>query len=78
MSTQRDLFWTMCGRQRSRQGELFAAGWDEVLDLTCGECWEHLVHTPSGWLACSRGHGKLMCEEELDEESYGNWFEDDL
>jgi hypothetical protein len=78
MSTQRDLFWPMCGRQHSHQRELFAAGWDEVSDLACGECGEHLVRTPSGWLACPRGHGKLTCEEKPGEESYGTWFEDDL
>jgi hypothetical protein len=78
MSTQRDLFWPMCGGQQSRQGGLFAVGWDEVSDLACGECGEYLVRTPSGWLACPRGHGKLTCEEEPGEESYGSWFEDEL
>jgi hypothetical protein len=34
------------------------------------------VRTPSGWLACPKGHGKLMCEEEPGEEGYGTWFED--
>ena len=77
MNTQRDLFWPMCGRQYGRQAALFAAGWDEVSDLACGECGASLVRTPSGWLACPRGHGKLTCEEEQGEESYGTWFEDD-
>jgi hypothetical protein len=78
MSTQGGLFRPMCGRQQSRQGDLFAAGGDEVSDLACGECGKFLARTPSGWLCCPRGHGKLTCEEEPGEDSSGRWFEDDL
>jgi hypothetical protein len=77
VNTQRDLFRPMCGRVSARQGELFPAGQGEQSDLACGECGEFLVRTPSGWLACPRGHGKLTCEAEPGEESYGTWFEDD-
>jgi hypothetical protein len=75
--TQRDLFRPLCGKQSARQGELFKPGWDEVSDLACGECGEFLVRTPSGWLACPRGHGKLTGEAEPGEEPCGSWFEDE-
>jgi hypothetical protein len=39
---------------------------------------EFLVRAPSGWLVCPKGHGKLMCEEEPGERSYGTWFKDEL
>src|SRR5262249_2202431 len=59
----------MCAQEQSRQEELFPAGQGERSDLPCGECDEYLVRTPSGWLACPCGHGKLTCEEEPSEQS---------
>jgi hypothetical protein len=62
----------------ARQGELFQAGWDEVSDLSCCECGAYLVRTPSSWLACPNGHGKLTCElQEGEEAPCGAWFEDE-
>jgi hypothetical protein len=78
MNVQRDLFHRMCAHVQARQGELFAPGEGERSNVACGECREFLVRTPSGWLACPQGHGKLMCEEEPCEESYGSWFEDEV
>jgi hypothetical protein len=78
MKVQRDLFRPLCAEWHSRQPELFPPGHDEVSALTCGACGEFLVRTPSGWLVCPRGHGKLTCEAEPGEESFGTWFEDDL
>ena len=78
MNVQRDLFRPMCALWLSEQPELFPPSLGEVSDLACGECGEFLVRTPSGWLACPRGHGKLTCEEEPGEQSYGTWFEDEL
>lgn len=77
MSTQRDLFRPMCGRQSARQGELFKPGWDETSHAACCECGAYLVRTPGGWRACPNGRGKLTCELEPGQESYGNWFEDE-
>ena len=67
----------MCAQEQSHQRELFPIGQVDRSDLACCECGEYLVRTPSGWLTCPRGHGRLTPEEELDEESYGTWFEDD-
>jgi hypothetical protein len=78
MNVQRDLFRPMCALWHSTQPELFPPSLEEVSVLACGECGEFLVRTPSGWLACPRGHGKLTCEEEPGEETYGTWFEDEL
>jgi hypothetical protein len=78
MNVQRDLFHRMCARVQARQGELFAPGEDERSNVPCGECGECLVRTPSGWLCCPRGHGKLIYEAEPGEESYGTWFEEEL
>jgi hypothetical protein len=78
MNVQGDLFHRMCAHVQARQGDLFAPGEDERSDVPCGECGEFLVRTPSGWFACPRGHGKLTCEEEPGEQSYGTWFEEEL
>ena len=71
--TQRELFRPMCGRTTARQGELFPAGLDEVSDLACCVCDARLVRTPSGYLVCPRGHGRLVAESE----SSGKWFEEE-
>jgi hypothetical protein len=76
MSTERNLFDPMCGRSVSRPRELFPAGWDELSDRFCEECGEPLALTPSGYLACLRGHGKLLSEQAEDEEGSGAWFDD--
>jgi hypothetical protein len=78
VNIQSVLFSSIYGQASARQGELFPTGQGEQSDLSCGECGEYLVRTSSGWLACPRGHGKLTCEEEPGEESYGTWFEDEL
>jgi hypothetical protein len=78
MNVQRDLFNHRCAHVQARQEELFAPGEDERSNVPCGEFGEHLVRTPSGYLACPNGHGKLTCEEEPGEQSYGTWFEDEL
>jgi hypothetical protein len=74
--TQGDLFRPMCGRTTARQGDLFAPGYDEVSHLVCCVCGAYLVRTPSGYLCCPAGHGKLR-EAEPTEEPYGSWFEDE-
>jgi hypothetical protein len=50
--------------------------------LRCTECGQQLVPTPSGYLACPQGHGKLIAQEPTTEppgtvESSGLWFDDD-
>jgi len=64
MSTQRDLFRPMCGRTRTKQQELFAAGHQEISNVYCGECGRAMIRTPSGWIACPSGHGKLREESK--------------
>jgi hypothetical protein len=46
------------GRHFARQGELFAPE-DLSTTLRCEACGEYLVRTPSGYLTCPRGCGKL-------------------
>jgi hypothetical protein len=64
----------MCAQEQARQEELFPAGPGEHSEIACGACGDCLVRTPSGWLACPRGHGRLICEEEPGEDSSGRWF----
>jgi hypothetical protein len=50
--------------------------------LRCEVCDRQLVPTPSGYLACPDGHGKLIAQEADTEppgpmEPSGLWFEDD-
>jgi hypothetical protein len=62
-------------RQKHHDATLFS--------LRCGECGHYLTRTPSGYLACPLGHGKLIRETdsdpqpEGDDERWGSWFSDD-
>jgi hypothetical protein len=46
-----------------------------LFDLRCEACGHYLVRTPSGYLACPKGHGKLQQEEAP--EPCGSWFDED-
>ena len=59
MTKQGDLFRSMCATVRTAQPELFEVG-GRSSALRCEQCGEHLEHTASGFIACPRGHGKLM------------------
>lgn len=50
------------------------------LDLRCVECGKYLEPTPSGYLACPRGHGTLRAAEEVLELPYEGqaMFPDDM
>jgi hypothetical protein len=49
-----------------------------LYSLRCAECGHYLARTPSGFLACPLGHGKLIRETDDDpqpaDESSGLWF----
>jgi hypothetical protein len=62
MHLQRDLFNPMCGDLHAHQADLFDNDGPADSALRCTVCGEHLTRTPSGWLACQRGHGKLLAE----------------
>jgi hypothetical protein len=55
-----------------------------LYSLRCGECGHYLTRTPSGFLACPLGHGKLILETpdnpqpEGDHERWGSWSGDEL
>ena len=61
MTRQPDLFLPMCARVSARQPELFDMPGPPAVNLTCS-CGHYLERTPSGFLACPRGHGKLRTE----------------
>jgi hypothetical protein len=46
----------------ARQGQLFETDGPPAVSATCRECGEFMERTPSGFLACPRGHGKLFIE----------------
>jgi hypothetical protein len=52
-----------------------------LYSLRCEDCGHYLTRTPSGYLACPLGHGKLIRETPDDpqpaDESSGLWFADD-
>jgi hypothetical protein len=57
-------------RPRTEEPNLFA--------LRCDECGRQLETTPSGYLACPLGHGKLRADvPPLDPEPSGLWFGDE-
>ena len=62
MTRQPDLFSPCLAHVSSRQGRLFDANGPPLSALSCVTCGQPLVRTPSGYLACPRGHGKLLTE----------------
>jgi hypothetical protein len=74
MHKQPDLFRPMCADVSARQGRLFDDDGPADSALSCGVCGRALTRTPSGFLACPRGHGYLL--EEHDGDRCGRWFDD--
>jgi hypothetical protein len=72
MTRQPDLFRPMCASVRARQGELFDTGGPPATWLRCRHCGRFLARTPSGFLACPMGHGKLL-REATDPQSADEW-----
>lgn len=73
MTQQPDLFLPAVATVRGRQGELFETG-GRVVNLTCQECGRPMETTPSGYLCCPRGCGKLLLAVPEDEPC-GSWFD---
>ena len=59
MHRQPSLFDPMCAETHARQGSLFDNDGPADSALHCKVCGEYLTGTPSGYLACPKGHGKL-------------------
>ncbi|MFL5329895.1 MAG: hypothetical protein ACJ8C4_13380 [Gemmataceae bacterium] len=64
MNCQPDLFLPMCARVSTTQIELFDQREAPDTDRQCVECGNTLTRTPSGYLCCPRGHGRLILTEE--------------
>ncbi len=62
MTRQGDLFRSF-GQVYGKQGSLFDTG-PRLSSLSCVECGEPMEETPSGWICCPKGHGKLRAESE--------------
>ena len=76
MTTQLDLFLPMCARTIARQAQLFDTDGPPALTEKCRHCAEYLEHTPSGFLACPRGHGKLLTDTPAnDAPAWPDWPE---
>src|SRR5262245_1873555 len=61
---------------RTRQPALFDTGGPPAVTAMCDQCGEFLERTPSNYLACPRGHGKLLNEasdDESDAEAVPPW-----
>lgn len=67
MRTQ-PTFWGFA-TSTGRQAELWDTDGPELSTLSCGECGEPLERTPSGYLCCPRGHGRLIFEAIDDDAS---------
>jgi hypothetical protein len=53
----------------ARQGQLFDTDGPPAVTATCRQCGEYLERTPSGYLACPRGHGKLLTQAPADDDA---------
>jgi hypothetical protein len=77
MTRQPSLYDPMCAAVRSRQGCLFDTDGPALSGLSCVECGEPMERTPSGYLCCPKGHGRLL--EAIDPpaaEPSGLWITD--
>lgn len=57
MVKQPDLFRPMLAATACRQGELFERSSEAAPECPCGR---PMVVTPSGYLTCPAGHGRLL------------------
>jgi hypothetical protein len=73
VTKQTDLFLPGVATVRTRQAELFETG-GRVVNLTCQTCGGPMEVTPSGFLCCPRGHGRL----HLAANDSANWLFFDL
>jgi hypothetical protein len=62
VTLQPDLFLAAVATVRRRQPALFDTDGPPAVTVRCEQCREYLERTPSGYLACPRGHGKLLTE----------------
>ncbi len=76
MTRQPDLFGGFA-KHSAKQNSLFDTG-GKVSSLSCAECGEPMEHTPSGYLCCPNGHGKLREAVAQDNDASGSWFDDSL
>jgi hypothetical protein len=76
MTRQPDMYSPYLARVRSRQGRLFDTNGPPLSALSCVACGRPLERTPGGYLACPRGHGKLLTEAIDDERPPGPWLDD--
>lgn len=74
MTTQPTLFDH--ANTRTRQGTLFDDDGPRESGLSC-ECGEPLIRTPSGYLSCGRGCGKLREDVADQGGESGSWFDAD-
>jgi len=73
MTRQPDLYHPMLATVRARQGRLFDTDGPTAQSLRCSECGHDLERTPSGYLACPLGHGRLIREYERDPRPADDW-----
>lgn len=76
MIRQGNLF-SPFGSNHATQPSLFDSG-PRLSDLSCGTCGVPMEETPSGYIVCPHGHGKLSVEapEVHDTEGNGSWFDE--
>ena len=75
MTRQPDLFLPMCARTMGRQATLFDTDGPPAQTARCKQCQDFLELTPSGYLCCPNGHGKLLCATDGDTEPQDDWPE---
>jgi hypothetical protein len=60
VTRQDDLYDPMCATHKARQGRLFDTRGPAAVAFRCPECGHWLERTPSGFLVCPPGHGRLV------------------
>ena len=76
MTRQPDVFSPCLAHISSRQARLFDVDGPPLSARSCVACGRPLERTPGGYLACPRGHGKLLTDATDDGPPSGLWFDD--
>ncbi len=69
MTNQPDLYRPMCAEVSATQRELFERSSETALRCEAPGCGAYLVETPSGFVCCPKGHGKLIARDQAGDDA---------
>lgn len=68
-SKQLHLYDASTATVRSKQLTLWSEDDYQYTGLSCATCGRRMVRTPSGYVACPAGHGRLLAETDCPDDA---------